>query len=205
MGAAMGEIQRISIRHNEIMDYLMANPRVKLGDVARHFGITQPWLSQVIHSEAFQLLLKEKQDCAFHETVLSIREKINVAANLAMDKVIENLPNEPDLRTVQDVAADMLNRLGFGSKPIGSGPGSVNVQNNTFVTLNNTTRDEIAEARKLLEAQARPLGLGVTINGESTPIALPIESSSHEGETLPTAHLPFAPWSDPEGKTGNQI
>ena len=198
----MAEIKSLSIRHHEIMDFLMGNPCVKLGDVASKFGVTGAWLSQIIHSDAFQNLLKEKQGIAFHHTILPIREKMTVAANMALDKVIENLHMEPDLRTVADVAEGMLDRLGFGAKPLTGGNLTINQQNN-LVALPNTTRDEIAEARALMHA--RSLGVGVTINGESVPIALPRESMSDLGKAVPVSNLPFAQRSYTEGEVGDQV
>lgn len=198
-------IKFLSISHEAIMDYLMGHPSVRLGDVAAHFGYSAGWLSQIIHSDIFQTRLKEKTDIAFHHTVLPLREKMQAAASMAMDKIIENLPNEPDLRTVSSVAEGMLDRLGFSSKPITPGGNLTINQQNNFVSLPNTTRDEIAEARKMLEARAQPLGVGVTVNGESLPISLPRESVAVESEALPESHLPFAPWKDEAGKAGTEV
>lgn len=151
----MAEIKSLSVRHNEIMDYLMANPTTRLGDVARHFGVTQPWLSQIIHSDIFQASLREKQDVAFHHTVLSVREKIEHVAHMALDRLAETLPLESDTRTLNTVAENVLDRLGFGTKQI-----SPSTTQNTTI---NVLSVELQEARALLGKAERPQ-IGVVID-----------------------------------------
>jgi hypothetical protein len=198
----MTGIQKVSIRHNEIMDYMMANPTMKGADVARYFGVTHSWLSQIIHSEAFQNLLKEKQDVAFHGTVMPLREKMTVIAHMALDKLADQIPSEVDTRTINDVTENMLDRLGYGSKPIQGGNLTINQQNN-FVTP-NASANEIAEARKLLE-KANSSALGVIIDGGAAPITLPRESPPALGQTLPHPHIPFAFGTDTEGESGTEV
>ncbi len=120
----MAEIQRVSIKHEAIMDYIMAFPTVKLGDVAKHFGVTQPWLSQIIHSDAFQEMYKGKAESAFSHTVLSLREKMETAAHIAMDRLLETLPFETEVSTISDVGESMLDRLGFSPKSPAAAPGA---------------------------------------------------------------------------------
>lgn len=181
----MAEIKQVTIRHMAIMDYLMANPTVALGEVARHFGITQPWLSSVIHSDAFQAILKDKHEVAFHHTVLPLREKITHVAHQALDKLAQQLPLETDLRTINNVAENVLDRLGFGTK------GAV-VINNTNVqnTQINTLASELEEARALLGKAERPkIGVTIDASGKIPTLALPHESAPNLGETNFSAAL----------------
>lgn len=168
----MGEIQRLSIRHEAIMDYLMANPCVPLSQVAQTFGVTQPWLSQIIHSDAFQSMLKTKQEIAFHHTVLPLREKMTNIAHMALDKLAQTLPTETDVGTINKVAEGVLDRLGYSSKT------PAVVVNNTQNVQVNTLRSELEEARLLLGKAEKPK-LGVTIDGSALPIGLP--ALSNEG------------------------
>lgn len=140
----VAEIQRVSVRHEAIMDYLMANPLVRMQDVAGYFKISPGWLSQVIHSDAFQMLLRDKQGTVFHSTVLPLREKMTVVAHAALDKIAEQLPHESDTKTLANVAEAVLDRLGFSSKvPAVQFNQSTNVQVNVL-------RSEIEEARAVL-------------------------------------------------------
>lgn len=179
----------------------MSNPKIKLGDVASHFGVTQPWLSQIIHSDAFQEKLKEKQDVAFHSTVLPIREKMNAVAHIALDKLADMLPMETEVRTVNDVTENMLDRLGFGAKPI-QGNTTFNQQNN--LVFPNANAAEIAAAREMLQAK-KGSALGVVVDGHVSPIALPREGEASLGTLMPRAHIPFSPGADAEGESGTEV
>ena len=146
----------------------MANPLVALRDVADKFGVTQPWLSCIIHSDAFQTKLREKQDVMFHHTVLPLREKMTVVAHMALDKVVQQLPLETDLKTIQHTADSVLDRLGFGAKQP-----TVQINNTQNVQV-NTLREELEAARALIGKAPKPQ-LQVVIDGS---IALPISEAS---------------------------
>jgi hypothetical protein len=161
------EIQKLSVRHEAILDFLIANPTVSLGDVATKFGVTQPWLSCIIHSDAFQTKLREKQDVMFHHTVLPLREKMTVVAHMALDKVAQLMPLETELKTVQSVADSVLDRLGFGAKAP-----AVQINNTQNVQV-NTLASELEEARKLIGKAPKPQ-LQVVIDGS---IALPLSET----------------------------
>jgi len=47
---AANQIKTISPKHDAIMDALIANPAQKLGTLAGIFGVSQAWLSVIIHS-----------------------------------------------------------------------------------------------------------------------------------------------------------
>lgn len=177
----MAEIATLSHRHVAIVDYLLAHPQIRLGEVAQHFGYTQAWLSQIIHSDAFQNMLKEKEGAIFHHTVMPLREKMLATAHIAMDKLVDMLPGSIDIREVQSVGDSMLDRLGFGSKPVGAGAsGTTNIQNNMIFPNANTA--EIEAARELL--RAKKSALGVQVDGFSVPLALPRESATLVGEVV---------------------
>lgn len=164
----MPEIQKVSVKHEAIMDFLMSNPCIALKEVADRFGVTQPWLSCIIHSDAFQTKLREKQDVMFHHTVLPLREKMTVVAHMALDKVVQQLPLETDLKTIQNTADSVLDRLGFGAKAP-----AVQINNTQNVQV-NTLREELENARALIGKAPRPQ-LQVVIDGS---IALPISEAS---------------------------
>jgi len=184
---------KVSITHNEIMDYLMMNPTTSLGDVAAHFGYTRGWLSQIIHSDAFQTLLKEKKQFAFHHTVLSVREKMENVAHKALDALDRSLDDEKDASTLADVASDMLDRLGFGSKtPPASPAASVHV---------TVLAGELRQAQALIHQRPQAaigvgLGNGVTLLPSSTPDV---------GEARVVATVPAAGSSGPAGEGGPEV
>lgn len=163
----MPEIQKVGIKHEAILDFLMCNPTMRMQDVAAKFGVSGPWLSCIVHSDAFQSMLRKKQDVAFHHSVLPIREKMQAVAGLALDRLLDTLPNEADTRNLSAVADNVLEKMGFSSK-------APAVQVNNSQTINiNTSRSELEEARALLGRVEKPQ-LGVTIDGNATSLPIGI-------------------------------
>jgi len=190
-------IKRVSIKHEAIIDFLIANPTMRLRDVAAHFGVTQPWLSCIIHSDAFQTLLREKQGVVFHHTVLPIREKMMNIGHMALDKLAEQLPMETDTRTIANVAESVLDRLGFGTKGA-----VVNINNTVQNTQVNVLRDELEAARALIGKTERPR-LEVVIDGERTGVALPVPSQTDLGASNSGKALAVSPFRA-EGGAGKE-
>jgi len=167
MPAADGSpgIQKVSHKHEEIMNFMLANPTHKLGDIARHFGMTQAWLSCVIHSEAFQARLAEKQEAIFSGTVLPLKEKLEGVAHQLLDKLEERIPTMADKELV-NLTDNTLNRLGFGTKPQGTTPGAP-----AEFSLTLTLRTELEQARSLIGARPSTQP-GVVIDGQHAPIGI---------------------------------
>ena len=158
--AQSASIAKLSIRHEAILQYLLANPIVTMGEVAEKFGVTRSWLSVVVNSEAFIEARERYQEIAFHETVLPVREKLMVAANKALDRLNQLTPMEMDLDKVRKTAETTLAALGFGSP---KGPSTVN---NTQINIGgNASAEVLARARDRI--------------GVPNAIADPREPSSH--------------------------
>ena len=215
--ADSAQIQRVSIKHEAILDHLMAYPTMKLGDVAAQFGVSQPWLSTVIHSDAFQALLRDKQGIAFHHTVLPLREKMMAVAHQAFERIVDMLPMETEVKNLSSVAEGVLDRLGYGTKA------SVivnNTHNTTHTTQVNVLRSELEEAQKLLSKSQNPqigsipsTAIGVSFDGQPSPIALPRtsnevlrEDAPRVGPALPATRF-YSPESQAftEGEIGGEV
>ncbi len=108
-------LKTISHKHQAIMVFLIANPEMKLGQVAMHFDVTQPWLSTVIHSDAFQAKFRPMMKDYQGEIFLSLTEKMSAVAHQSLDKLAEELLicHGPDLPLKASIA--VLDRLGFGT------------------------------------------------------------------------------------------
>lgn len=194
----MAEIKSVSVRHEAILQYLMVNPRVPLGIVAQHFGISQGWLSQVIHSDAFAERLRECRDVAFHETVLPLREKMLNVAHQALDQLQEVLPLEKEAQNLSKIAGDVLDRLGFSAKtPVVQ----FNQQNNYTVL-----RAEVEAARAHFGGQATPPPLEVAKNGDGrTMLALPRESVPDLGAAFAETALSLVATENGESQVGRAL
>lgn len=127
---------KLSHRHRAIMEHMIANPEASNAEVARAFGVTEPWLSSLIHSELFQLELRYLQDVAFSELTVSIKDRINNLAHESLKRLQQRLElNVVTNDTLVDVAELALKSLGFGA-PKTQAPGPLapvfNQQINNF-------------------------------------------------------------------------
>ena len=105
-------LQRLNHRHEGILRWLLANPQKPLSQCAIDLGYTQPWLSVVIHSQAFQAELKTRQLLLFGEASLEIKDKLVGVAHLALDKIIEAMPGAP-AQFALDATKEVMRSLGY--------------------------------------------------------------------------------------------
>ena len=109
----MPEIQNIRYTHEAIAEWLVANPMGSQGECARFFGYSEPWLSQVIHSDAFQVYYRKLADARGAVATHGIGEKINALAAMALDKAMERLQITPSDQFVLDTTEVALKSLGY--------------------------------------------------------------------------------------------
>ena len=151
--AKSSQIAKVSSKHEKIMLWLLENPTEKLGECARVHGVTQPWLSTIIHSDAFQTRMKELQADYFGEAVLTIKDRANAMTMLALEKLTEKLGvmDNPDvLIKVIETGSTMLG-MGKG----GLAPGTVAIQDNRIYVANSDDLQKAREAMKGVQ-EARP-------------------------------------------------
>lgn len=140
--AQSAQIQKMSHKHEDILNFLLNNPLEKMGNVAAHFGVTFSWLSTIVHSHAFQNQLRKRQDMVFDSAVLApIEDKLGAAAQVTLDAYLEKVPM---LTADQLISANdkLLNRLGYGTKSNGT-----HVQINGNVQVNHVDKAILEEAR----------------------------------------------------------
>lgn len=143
----MPEIAKISHRHEAIMAYMVAHPTAKLGDVAAEFGVSQPWLSCIIHSNAFQTKLRERQESMFGALGASITEKLSAVAHAALDNLLEHtLASNVSPEQQRETAALALKSLGYGTNS--APPSASPAQTNNFFL----SREDLAAARLTIQA-----------------------------------------------------
>ena len=173
--AESAQIQKVGTHHMAILDYIMANPTERKGDIAKKFGVTQSWLSIIINSHAFQDMLKERQNEFFGAVVVPLREKAMAVADMALEQLAEKIPVMSGPQAL-DTADKLLNRLGYapntqanGQKPPGQ---ATAVQNNFFVGHDVLTgaRENFgrATAKAPLEGEYEEI---VEAGGDTTPSA----------------------------------
>jgi len=136
-------IARVKYSHDAMIDLLLAQPAIKQGEVARHFGYTQAWVSRIMNSDAFLArLAQRKADLVDPAIALSIDEKLRAVASKSLDIVLEKL--ELPSATFDQA----LNATNVVSKALGYGARqqNLNVQTNFVVALPSKVPDAAAWA-----------------------------------------------------------
>lgn len=151
----MAALARLSTTHEMLMNWLVLNPEKSLRECADHFGYSQSWLSQIIHSDIFQHALKEKQLAIGLRVADSIPARLRKAADIALDKLTDHLEKNEDPEFLLDATDKILHRMGYAPassrNPAGppSGLGGNGVQQNFFISAGDLTA-----ARELMQASA---------------------------------------------------
>lgn len=166
------QLGRLSITHEAIMDWLLANPgKGQMRKCAEYFGFTRSWLSSIIWSDAFQAKLRDKKEQIFEETVLPMRDQMNGVAQRALERLGEKVEVIDDPKVLTDVADKMLHRLGYAPK-VDAAPGTQNNTQNNFYAV---SPDLLAAAREkakkgdlngATDRAALPAPEGVQVNAE---------------------------------------
>lgn len=169
----MAEIQRISHTHDQIMNWLIANPERSLRECADAFGYTQSWLSCLIHSDVFQAKFRERQDSVFSRIASNTEEKLTGLANMVAEKLSEKVEASQDPKFLLDSFDKIMHRAGYApnSKAVPQAP---TVQNNFFVS-----RSELEQARASIVARSAPQ----TIEGKAE--VLPSERDAQPALAFP--------------------
>lgn len=173
-------IKRLSMRHEAIIDYIVANPTARMADIAIYFKVSRSWLSIVVNSDAFKQKLAERQDLLFQHTVVPLQEKIAGLAHVGLDKLGDVLENTQDPALIKSTTEGLLDRLGYSAKAVNAALNASpsNTQINNYYSVDSNV---LAQARE---------NFGKTLTEEkalvsATTEALPTSGSSRERTFVP--------------------
>lgn len=114
-----GAIQRVKYSHDAMIDLIIMNPAISQGEIAKAFGYTEPWVSRIFGSDAFQArLAQRKGDLVDPTLVASVEERLRAVASRSLDLVMEKLEN-PKLCTLDQAmkAVEVSTKaLGYGAR-----------------------------------------------------------------------------------------
>lgn len=157
-------VAKLSYMHEGILNWLLQNPHKSLRECADEHGISQGWLSQLIHSDIFQAKLKERQESVFVEIAQDIPTKLRGVADQALEKVSQILEKTEDTAVVVDIFDKALNRLGYAPQKGGAQPAApTNQQNNIFVA----SKEDLAAARQFLTGPAPTMESSVGVQNSN--------------------------------------
>lgn len=153
-----GHYTSLMIWHEQIADWLLANPGGKLGDCAAFFGKAPTTISNIVNSDAFRAYYAKRR-AEFHERLdESIVDKTAKVTSEALDLLLENLQSKRTavpIKTLSELADRGLERLGYG---VAQPQSAVNVnasgESNVVVQV---SRDTLEGARERLRSQQADL------------------------------------------------
>lgn len=182
--------------YQSIIEWMIENPDQPLRVCAQEMGVTQSWLSCIIHSDAFKLAYSQARGEHFENTSYSVISKMEGIAIQAAGLISERLELEGDdipLGQLNSTAELALKALGFTSSH--GRPSSVNVN---LSNQNGTVGVSIAVEREVLqESRARMRQLA--INPPSPPVgelgadrALELSAEGDDPQTNQLVEVPAA-------------
>lgn len=148
-------IKKVGYTHEALILWLIENPHKMQRDAALYFDVTEGWLSKVMHSDAFMLLYRKRQDEVASIVMNSIPAKLNAATGIALDKLTDKLEKSENNEFILDSAEALLKASGYA--PVGqrtqTPPATHNEQNNTFII----SGDGLKKARQIMQRQEKEI------------------------------------------------
>lgn len=132
---AENQIAKMRISHELILNWLVLNPEKTQGDCAKHFNVTEAWLSVVINSDVFQARWAERKSFLADQTDKLIIAQTRGVVNEGLNRLETLVRSSQDPAFVLSTTDKLMGRLGFGQKTVGA-PISV-TQNN--ITVDSAT------------------------------------------------------------------
>lgn len=137
-------IERVKYTHDAMIDLIIANPAIKQGEIAKHFGYTQSWVSRIFNSDAFQARLAvRKKDIVDPSLILSVDEKLRAVASKSLDIVLEKLEASPSMDQALAAVNTTTKALGYGARQ-----SNLNLQANFVVAMPPKAPDAASWASK---------------------------------------------------------
>lgn len=122
-------ILRVRYSHDAMIDLIIATPGITQREIARIFDHTEPWISNIVNSDAFKARLAERKgELIDPSLVASIDERLRAVADKSLSLLVEklNAPIQPSDDFVLKSAELASKALGYGARQAGGG-GGVNV------------------------------------------------------------------------------
>ena len=126
-------LKRVAYSHDVIIDYIIANPTVSRGEIAKHHGYTEAWLSRIMNSDAFNVVLaRRREEITDPVLTATVRENLTSVAQKSMEILLRKLENPSQIKMEDAIKCmDVTTRaLGYGARDSGN---VTNIQQNVVV------------------------------------------------------------------------
>jgi hypothetical protein len=113
---------KVRYTHDAMIDMVVENPWVSQGELAKHFGYTEAWVSLIFSSDAFKERLEQRKQELVDPTIrASIDERLRAITVRSLEVLAHKLSKNPD--QVPDNLA--LRAAELGAKGLGIGGNAV--------------------------------------------------------------------------------
>jgi len=106
-------VAKLSHSHDAILNWLLLNPTATLRECGDQLGYSVPWLSRLIHTDIFQAELAARQGEVFVAVSQDIPQKLKGLADIAIEKVTEQLLSSESPQFALEVFDKTLTKLGY--------------------------------------------------------------------------------------------
>jgi len=168
--------------HEELATFLIKNPHLTMGQVARSFNVSASWLSVVKNSDAFKDYYDARRAEVQSMVSATLADKVNALAELGVEQLTEHVVDhangaEMGMDALMGVTDLALKSLGFGGRG-GNAPAPAAGQ--TLVVIGD--QEALKEARKTLQVvREHVIDAELVVDGakDATP-----GHSQPQGETI---------------------
>lgn len=112
-------IDKPNYTHEALINQIIANPAISQRELARHFGYTEGWVSQILRSDALRELLAARKVEVLGPLFAEAEKRFEALAHRSIDVLMEQL----DTKGSADVALKALDitsrAMGYGIKQAG--------------------------------------------------------------------------------------
>ncbi len=112
----MGNLDKINYSHQDMIDYIIANPRISQGQLAARYGYTQGWISNVMASDAWKSAMAARRtELVDPVLTATITERFEGITRLSLERLQQKL----EAPQVSDQI--VLKAVELGAKALGVG------------------------------------------------------------------------------------
>lgn len=167
-------IEKLNWWHSAIIDWMLENPDLQLGDCADYFRKSRGWISVVIHSAAFVDLLEQRKLMHSHMVSMTITEKLEGIAHQSAESLEKAMKQQEDAELMsvgcaRDTLEMSLKALGYTARS----PGAININApGGTVQFGTATPEALARARENMK-NVQYATQGNLIEGDTEEATLP--------------------------------
>lgn len=120
-----GVIAKLNYSHEAMIDLILARPMISQGELARHFGYTEGWISQVVRSDAFREMVAARKAEFIDPLILqTIENRLDALMHRSVDVLMDKLDAAPTADVALKALEVTSRARGYGAN---SGGAQVNV------------------------------------------------------------------------------